>query len=63
MNLKFHMRHDQTPRLQNNKIELGRIFKMATVTKNSKTIKKKRNFLQNGYVSLAEILYEVLVGP
>ena len=39
MNLKFHMQHDQTPRLQNNKIQSGREFKMATVTKNSKTIK------------------------
>ena len=39
MNLKFHMQHDQTTRLQNNKIQSGREFKMATITKNSKTIK------------------------
>ena len=39
MNLKFHMQYDQTPRLQNNKIQSGREFKMAAITKNSKTIK------------------------
>ena len=39
MNLKFHMQHDQTPRHQNNKIKSGGEFKMAAVTKNSKTIK------------------------
>ena len=39
MNLKFHMQHDQTPRLQNNKILLGREFNMTAVTKNKKTIK------------------------
>ena len=39
MNLKFHMQHDQTLRLQNNKIKSGREFKMAAITKNSKTNK------------------------
>ena len=39
MNLKFHIQHDQTPRLQNSKNESGREFKMAAVTKNSKTNK------------------------
>ena len=39
MNYKFHMQHDLTPRLQNSKIKSGREFKMAAVTKNSKTIK------------------------
>ena len=39
MNLKFHMQYDRTPRLQNNKIQSGREFKMAAITKNSKTIK------------------------
>ena len=39
MNLKFHMQHDQTPRLQNNKILSGRDFKMAAVTENSKPFK------------------------
>ena len=39
MHLKFHMQHDQTPRLQNSKIESGREFKMAAVTEYSKTIK------------------------
>ena len=39
MNLKFHMQHDKTPRLQNSKIQSGREFKMAIVTKNSKTVK------------------------
>ena len=37
VNLKFHMQHDQTPRLQNSKILSGREFKMAAITKNSKT--------------------------
>ena len=57
MNLKFNLQHDQNPRLQNRKMQSGREFKMAAVTKNSKTN------LQNGEVYLAEILYEVLVGP
>ena len=39
MNLKFHMQHDQTPRLQNSKILSGRDFKIADITKNSKTNK------------------------
>ena len=39
MNLKFHMQHDQTPKLQNSKIVLGREFKIATVTKTSNTNK------------------------
>ena len=38
MNLKFHMRHEQTPRLQN-KMKSGREFKVVAVTKNSKAIK------------------------
>ena len=39
MNLKFHMQHDQNPRLQNRQIYFGREFKMATVTRNTKTNK------------------------
>ena len=39
MNLKFHIQHNQTPRFQNSKIKSGREFKMAAVTKNSKTNK------------------------
>ena len=39
MNLKFHMQHDQTARLQNNKILSGEEFKVTAVTKNSKTNK------------------------
>ena len=39
MNLKFHMQHDQTPRLQKSKIKSGREFKIAAVTENSKTNK------------------------
>ena len=39
MNLKFHMKHDQTPRLQNSKIYSGREIKMAAVTRNKKTNK------------------------
>ena len=39
MNRKFHMQHDQTPRLQNSKIMSGQEFKMAAITKNSKTNK------------------------
>ena len=37
--MTFHMQHDQTQTLQNYKIYWGREFKMAAVTKNSKTIK------------------------
>ena len=36
MNLKFHMQHDQTPRLQDSKIASSQEFKMAAVTENSK---------------------------
>ena len=39
MNLKFHMQHDQTLGLQNSKIQSGREFKMAAITKNNKTNK------------------------
>ena len=39
MNLKFHMQHDQAPKLQNSKIESGGKFKMAADTRNSKTYK------------------------
>ena len=39
MVLKFHMQHDQTAGLQNDKIQAGRESKMAAVTKNSKTNK------------------------
>ena len=48
MGLKFHMQHDQTSGLQNDKNQPGRESKMATDAKNSKTNK----------VYLAEILYE-----
>ena len=34
--LKFYMMHDLLPRSQNYKIELGRISKMAAITKNNK---------------------------
>ena len=39
MNLKFHMQHDQAPKLQNSKIELGREFKMAPLPKIAKLLK------------------------
>ena len=39
MNLKFHMQYDRTPRLQNNKIQSGREFKMAAITKIAKLLK------------------------
>ena len=39
MVLKFHMQHDQTLELQNDKITLGRGSKMAASAKNSKTNK------------------------
>ena len=49
--LKFHMEHDQTPGSQNCKIGLGRISKMAAVTKNSKN--NKINFSRTtGYFLL-----------
>ena len=37
--VKFHLKYDQTPGLQNYKFGLGQESKMAAVTKNSKTIK------------------------
>ena len=37
MVLKFHMQHDQTLGLKNDKIPLGRESKMAANAKNSKT--------------------------
>ena len=40
--LKFYMEHDLLPRSQNYKIGLGRISKMAAITKNIKN--KKINF-------------------
>ena len=39
MVLKFHMQHDQTLGLQNDKIPLGRESKMAANAKSSKTNK------------------------
>ena len=63
MVLKFHMQHDQTLRLQNDKIPLGRESKMAANAKNSKTDKINFFFNQNGMVYLADILYEALMGP
>ena len=62
MSLKFHMQHDQTAGFQTCKSQPGRESKMATDTKNSKTI-KINFFLQNGLVYLVEILYVLLVGP
>ena len=37
--VKFHLKYDQTQGFQNYKFGLGQEFKMAAVTKNSKTIK------------------------
>ena len=37
--VKFHLQYDQTPGFQNYKFGLSQESKMATVTKNSKTIK------------------------
>ena len=37
--VKFHLKYDQTPGFQNYKFGLGQEFRMAAVTKNSKTIK------------------------
>ena len=60
MVLKFHMKPDLTAGLQNDKIQLGQKFKMAAITKITKT--NKINFyLQNLSVYLAEILYGALV--
>ena len=55
MVLKFHMQHDQTLGLQNDKIPLGRESKLAANAKDSKTNKIKF-FLQNVMVYLADIL-------
>ena len=56
MNLKFHMQHDQTPRLQNSKIKSGREFKMAAFTKNSKTNKIVIFSRTDGYIWLIIVL-------
>ena len=53
MALKFHMQHDQTLGLQNDKIQGRRESRMAANAKNF--------FLQNGMVYLADILYEALM--
>ena len=37
--VKFHLKYDQTPGFQKYKFGLGQESKMATVTKNNKTIK------------------------
>ena len=37
--VKFHLKYDQTPGFQNYEFGIGQEFKMAAVTKNSKTIK------------------------
>ena len=52
MNLKFLMQHDQTSRFQNSKIQSGREFKMAAITKNSKTNKMAIFFRMAGYIWL-----------
>ena len=39
MDVKFHLKYDQTPGFQNYEFGLGQESKMAAVTKNSKTIK------------------------
>ena len=48
MVLKFHVQHDQTLGLQNDKIQYGKESKMAANAKNSKT--KKSNFSPEWYV-------------
>ena len=62
MVLKFSKQHDQTLGLQNDKIPLGREPKIAASAKDSKTNKIKL-FCQSGMVTLADILYEALMGP
>ena len=47
--LKFHMEHGLIPGSQNYKIGLGRISKMAAVTKNSKNNKITFFFRTTGY--------------
>ena len=61
MVLKFHMQHDQTLGLQNDKIPLSREPQMAANAKIAKPIKSI--FFKNGMVNLADILYEGLIGP
>ena len=41
IDVKFHMKHDQTPLFQNYKIGSGQESKMATIAKNSKNNKIK----------------------
>ena len=59
MVLKFHMQHDQTAGLQNDRIQLSRESKTATMAKISKT---NILFIQKHLVYLAEILFGALVG-
>ena len=63
MVLKFHMQHEQTIGVQNDKIPNGPKSKMAVSAKIAKPIKSI--FLQNGMVCiyLADILYEASMKP
>ena len=58
--LKFNMEHDLTPGSQNCKIGLGRISKMAAVTKNNKK-QQNKVLLQNHWILLAEFWHGISV--
>ena len=53
--LKFYIEHDLAPGSQNYKTGLGRISKMAVITKNSKNNK----LLQNHWIFLAEFWHGI----
>ena len=57
------MQYDQTAGLRTCKSQPGRESKMATDTKNSKTIKINFFSRMAWYTYLAEILYVLLMGP
>ena len=54
--LKFYMEHDLPPGSQNYKIGSGRIFNMATITKNSKN---KISFSPESWIFLAEFWHGI----
>ena len=61
MNFKFHVQHDQNPRLQNSKIKSGREFKLAAVTKNSQTIKITIFSRKAWYIWLNQFYYIIII--
>ena len=63
MVIKFHMQHDQTAGLQNDKIQSGQESKMATATENNKINKLAFSPEQIQIHYLAEILFGISQRP